>query len=655
MKYPLNKFIQAILFLCVVVSVFAVHIKAEADTYEWPCGGEIISRFGYRDPPETNQGRGSSFHRGLDFAVSIGTPVIASAAGTVAWAEEVSGYGYMIGIYHPTLNSYTCYAHLSQFVVSEGDTVSQKQLIAYSGASGNVGGPHLHFEIRVGGSGRDNAVNPEIYLKGVPDGPSTPALDSARAKFKWDKEHDFSKPIFEDIIQPITKMLVDAWKKIKDVIKNLLIIILTIDIALAASLYTINPKANDQQYGIFGFLIGKLLLFGILIWLVSSWGGTINNLMRDFAIYSAGTALNKENAEITKFMQEPFDIMTKGISIISPFFESAVMMALGDPVSIILFLLMLIMGSILVIIFFFISYNIVMAYLGFYFSALFGFCTVFLSGFKYTRHHAEKGINGIFYATIKLFVFSFAGFIILGLMKEFAVDPFVKQEMTTTSIAVPTDGNFGGEEGVRVVSELIMIRESSGDPKVYNVRGDLGGDWSRRYEPTQGDGGYGLWQFTFGNYEEWGKQYEAAHGGKQILHRVSEGCDPTNSPNQYNGTFLPLTGDHVVGSASGFSYCADNQRKIAEFMFLKRYKETGDWKQVIAGWNPNDPDYYNKVINGATGTIHRPQASVVIDFYIIFKLFVIALIFVYIFSKLNKTLESLLGGNGFRFTTRDFS
>ncbi|MBR3622090.1 MAG: type IV secretion system protein, partial [Selenomonadaceae bacterium] len=504
---------------------------------------------------------------------------------------------------------------------------------------------------------------PADYLSGVPKGSTTPALDSARAKLKWDKEHDFGKPLF-DIVKQVIDLLTESTKRISDTMQKLLFILLTIDLALAASLYTINPNANNQQYGIFGFLINKLLIYSILIWLVSNWSGFIFNTMRDFAVYSAGTALSAKNEELIKFIQDPFDILVKGIHIISPFFESAVMMALGDPISIICFCMMLTMGFVLAVIFFFISYNIAMAFIGFYFSCLFGFCTLFLSGFKHTRHHAEQGINGIFYATIKLLVFSFAGFIILGLMKEFAVDPFVKQEMTTTSIVIPTDGNFGGEEGVTVVAEMIRLRETGGSEegyRWYNVRGDLGGKWSGRFEPYEGDGGYGAWQFTgmdkYGNtglnFENWAKEYEAEHG-ENTLDRISAGNDPENSPNKRNGKYLPLTKLTLRGSPSGFSYCPENQRKVAEFMLLKKYKQYGNWKDVIASWNPGDPDYYNKVINGASGTIHRPQASVVFDFYIIFKLFVIALIFVYLFSKLNKTLESLLGGNGFRFTVRDF-
>ena len=59
---------------------------------------------------------------------------------------------------------YTLYAHNNRRVVEEGEHVSKGELIAYSGSTGNSTGPHLHFEVRVGGSRQANAVDPAIYL-----------------------------------------------------------------------------------------------------------------------------------------------------------------------------------------------------------------------------------------------------------------------------------------------------------------------------------------------------------------------------------------------------------------------------------------------------------------------------------------------------------
>lgn len=87
-------------------------------------------------------------HHAIDIAVDPGTPVRAADRGTVILAGWSSvGYGFRVAIDHG--NDYiTLYAHLSDIYVQEGQIVAKGQVIALSGANGNVTGPHLHFEIR---------------------------------------------------------------------------------------------------------------------------------------------------------------------------------------------------------------------------------------------------------------------------------------------------------------------------------------------------------------------------------------------------------------------------------------------------------------------------------------------------------------------------
>lgn len=105
--------------------------------------------------------RGYRGHTGVDFAMSgaYGKPVYASASGTVISAGWSGGYGKMIKIRHS--NGYeTWYAHLSSIDVSTGATVYQGQHIGRIGSTGNSTGPHLHFEVRIGGKD----VNPMKYI-----------------------------------------------------------------------------------------------------------------------------------------------------------------------------------------------------------------------------------------------------------------------------------------------------------------------------------------------------------------------------------------------------------------------------------------------------------------------------------------------------------
>ena len=125
-------------------------------TYIWPCYGTISSYFGSRSSPTAGA---STNHKGIDIAVSTGTSVMATSGGTVTVAGWQSGYGYVVYIDHGN-GVVSRYGHLSKILVSVGQTVSQGDVIARSGNTGNSTGPHLHFEIRVNGT----AVNPLSYL-----------------------------------------------------------------------------------------------------------------------------------------------------------------------------------------------------------------------------------------------------------------------------------------------------------------------------------------------------------------------------------------------------------------------------------------------------------------------------------------------------------
>ncbi|MFJ8463644.1 M23 family metallopeptidase [Streptomyces swartbergensis] len=105
----------------------------------------------------------SGYHTGVDFVVPTGTSLKAVGAGTVVSAGWGGAYGNQVVI---KLNdgSYAQYAHLSSLSVSAGQTVSAGQQIGLSGATGNVTGPHLHFEIRTTPDyGSD--VDPVAYLR----------------------------------------------------------------------------------------------------------------------------------------------------------------------------------------------------------------------------------------------------------------------------------------------------------------------------------------------------------------------------------------------------------------------------------------------------------------------------------------------------------
>jgi murein DD-endopeptidase MepM/ murein hydrolase activator NlpD len=131
---------------------FAVPVKS---------GFRFTSGFGYRRDPKTG---GRRMHAGVDFAGPVGTPLYATADGVVVHAGWASGYGRLVKIQHE-FGIETRYAHMNRLNVSVGQRVSRGQRIGDMGASGRVTGPHLHYEVRVGGQ----PVNPMIYIKAAND------------------------------------------------------------------------------------------------------------------------------------------------------------------------------------------------------------------------------------------------------------------------------------------------------------------------------------------------------------------------------------------------------------------------------------------------------------------------------------------------------
>ncbi len=122
----------------------------------WPVNGRILSTFGGRTDPFSGEG---AFHTGVDIQAGLGTPVHAAADGVVIQAEYSGGYGKLVVVDHGN-GLRTMYGHLSKFNVVPGQEVRKGSVVAFSGNTGASTGPHLHFEVRMGGS----AVNPYPYL-----------------------------------------------------------------------------------------------------------------------------------------------------------------------------------------------------------------------------------------------------------------------------------------------------------------------------------------------------------------------------------------------------------------------------------------------------------------------------------------------------------
>jgi len=111
----------------------------------WPVSAPVGDRFGPR---------GDRFHAGVDLIAPLGTPVGAAAAGRVTWVGVRAGWGLVVTLAHAE-GVRTMYAHLSASSVRLGERVAAGATIGLVGASGDATGPHLHFEVRLGGAAVD--------------------------------------------------------------------------------------------------------------------------------------------------------------------------------------------------------------------------------------------------------------------------------------------------------------------------------------------------------------------------------------------------------------------------------------------------------------------------------------------------------------------
>lgn len=118
-----------------------------------PVQGRITARYGERSSVR------SSVHTGLDIGAPGGTPIKAAASGTVVFSGRKGSFGKMLVISHGN-GVQTYYAHCSKLLANVGDKVSQGEIIANVGSTGNSTGNHLHLEVRVNGQ----SYNPQKYV-----------------------------------------------------------------------------------------------------------------------------------------------------------------------------------------------------------------------------------------------------------------------------------------------------------------------------------------------------------------------------------------------------------------------------------------------------------------------------------------------------------
>lgn len=138
--------------------LLAYEDKLDHTPSKWPVPSHrITSGYGNRYHPVRG---GYAWHSGVDIKASYGTKVVSTADGRVTFSGYRGGYGYAIIVDHG-YGYRTLYAHNSKLLVGVGAKVTKGMLISYSGNSGTSTGPHLHYEVHVGGK----TTNPVAFLR----------------------------------------------------------------------------------------------------------------------------------------------------------------------------------------------------------------------------------------------------------------------------------------------------------------------------------------------------------------------------------------------------------------------------------------------------------------------------------------------------------
>lgn len=140
-----------------VPDVVSTEATAISFSYVTPVLGTLTSGFGYRDHPIDGEYK---FHYGVDLAVDMRTEVACFTDGKVIFTGQGEINGNYMKVEHAD-GFVTLYAHLDEILVETGDSVQTGEIIALSGATGQVSGPHLHFQIYH----NEKLVNPEAFLE----------------------------------------------------------------------------------------------------------------------------------------------------------------------------------------------------------------------------------------------------------------------------------------------------------------------------------------------------------------------------------------------------------------------------------------------------------------------------------------------------------
>lgn len=387
----------------------------------WPVEGTITSEYGWRIHPIFGT---KKYHSGLDIGVDYGTPVKAAAAGVVCYSGWISGYGNTVMIEHGD-GITTLYGHNDSLKAVEGQQVGQGQIIALAGSTGNSTGPHCHFEVRE----NDSPVSPYGYLDGTMEGYEGEASffqsDYNFLPMDFTAANDIAKPL-RDESDAVVDACLKAMKILQEKLKPLMIVLMTIDFALAAMWQMFKTYYNPNKGGAQGHLSGYLywlikraIFYGMLIYIFDHWQEYFINVIMDLFAGLGGIAANMTPEQTGALMSNPTDMVQHGVSLLGPIFNkigsTPINLLFNNPVD---FFLVIMLGILMIIGMLFIGAEISMAYLEFYFTAIFAFTLFCFNSIEQLRTYGAKSVNAVIICGIQILFYSiFVGILSIILQK----------------------------------------------------------------------------------------------------------------------------------------------------------------------------------------------------------------------------------------------
>lgn len=566
------------------------------------------------------------YHAGADLGGDFGWNVVACQGGTVTYAGWISGYGNTVIIDHGG-GLTSLYGHNQDVVVSVGQVVSQEQLIAHCGSTGNSTGPHCHWEVRV----NDKPVDPGLFCPELMNAemaydpnhvPETAAgVDDIGGTINFEVNTDFAKPIRE-ITEAFVDTITAAMGLVKNYVYQIFMALLTMDIVLGLAWRSFGPEHNED---FINWVLYRLVMYGLMMFLLANWGDIVGNLAMHGLPALGSMAVGATPDETAKILSDPSMIVQRGVQIIAPIINEALkikgLMDLAK--NLFVSVVCLIFGLGFLVCFFIIGIQVIKAYLEFYFVVLFSFTGFMLSGLKHTRKYASNSLNGVFAVSINIMFFCMFSYLLSYTMENIAVGQFIE----TRRIEAAAGGPITSVEDC--MSRIRVVESYYGN-----------------YHCDNHQGYYGAYQCNKNYWDSWCDDYMANRGGGASLDtdanykRYDGGPGPYNTENEPTWTKWP--------------WSPANQDAVARYRLEGFFNKYHSWEAACRAWNQGEGGMnnaeaykYQQMCLNAKGA---SSSETFVNIRLLMKLMLVLLLFMFFADRISKRIMKQFGSPGFRLT-----